>query len=96
MMLNKDNYWTGLILGVVVTVIFYGVLYAANLLVIEWLGRPMVSQSHYLILLSVIPNVLLLRYYLGKKKFAKTGLSILTLTLLFVLLYFFNYFQSPR
>jgi hypothetical protein len=95
-MLNKDNYWAGLILGVAATVIFYGILYGANLLVIEILGRPMVSKLHYLMLLSVIPNLLLLRYYLGRKKFAKTGLSILTLTILFVLLYFFNYFKNPR
>jgi len=96
MMLNKDNYWTGLIIGVAATVIFYGILYGANLLVIEMLGRPMVGKSHYLMLLSIIPNLLFLRYYLGRKKFAKTGLSILTLTILFVLLYFFNYFQNPR
>ena len=95
-MLNKDNYWAGLILGVAATVIFYGILYGANLLVIEILGRPMVSKLHYLMLLSVIPNLLLLRYYLGRKKFVKTGLSILTLTILFVLLYFFNYFKNPR
>ena len=96
MMLNKDNYWTGLILGAAATIIFYGVLYGVNLLVIEMLSRPMVSKSHYLMLLSVIPNLLLLRYYLVRKKFTKTGLSILTLTLLFVLLYFFNYFQNPQ
>ncbi len=95
-MLNKDNYWVGLVVGVAATVIFYGVLYGANLLVIHGLGRPMVRKSHYLILLSVVPNLLLLRYYLGRKKFTKTGLSILTLTILFVLLYFFNYFQNPQ
>lgn len=95
-MLKNDNYWTGLILGVAATVVSYGVLYGANLLIIKILGRPMVGKSHYLILLSVIPNVLLLRYYLVKKKFTKTGLSLLTLTMLFVILYFINYFQNPR
>ncbi|RLD85619.1 MAG: hypothetical protein DRJ09_12745 [Bacteroidetes bacterium] len=96
MMLNKDNYWTGLLIGIAATVVFYGILYGVNLLVVQTLGRPMVEKSHYLMLLSVIPNLLLLRYYLVRKKFTKTGLSILTLTLLFVLLYFINYFQNPQ
>ncbi len=96
MMLNKDNYWTGLLIGIAATVVFYGILYGVNLLVVQTLGRPMVEKSHYLMLLSVIPNLLLLRYYLVRKKFIKTGLSILTLTLLFVLLYFINYFQNPQ
>ncbi len=96
MMLNKDNYWIGLLIGIAATVVFYGILYGVNLLVVQTLGRPMVEKSHYLMLLSVIPNLLLLRYYLVRKKFTKTGLSILTLTLLFVLLYFINYFQNPQ
>ncbi len=95
-MLNKDSYWIGLLLGIGATVVFYGLLYGVNLLIIEGLGRPMVSKTHYLMLLSVIPNLLLLRYYLGRKKFAKTGAALLILTIVFVLLYFLNYFKNPQ
>ena len=95
-MFNKDEYWFGLVLGTVATVVFYVVLYGVNLLAIKGIGRPFVGKSHYLILLSVIPNLLLLRFYLGKKKFTKTGLSLLVLTIIFVLLYFFNFFQIPQ
>ena len=95
-MLKKDSYWVGLLLGALAPVIFYGLLYAVDMLFFSNFGVHIVRESHYLILLSIIPNILLLRYYLGKQKFTKTGMVLLILTMLFVLLYFFNYFQKPQ
>jgi len=95
-MFKKDSYWVGLLLGALAPVIFYGLLYSVDMLIDSYFGMHIVKENHYLILLSVIPNILLLRYYLGKQKFTKTGLSLLLLTIVFVLLYFFNYFQNPQ
>lgn len=95
-MFKKDSYWVGLLLGVFAPVIFYGLLYAIDILFDSYFGKHIVRETHYLILLSIIPNILLLRYYLGKQKFTKTGLTLLLLTIVFVILYFFNYFQNPQ
>ena len=94
-MFKKDSYWLGLLLGALAPVIFYGLLYGVDMLFYSYFGVHIVRENHYLMLLSIIPNILLLRYYLGKQKFTKTGMTLLILTILFVLLYFFNYFKNP-
>lgn len=95
-MFKKDSYWVGLLSGALAPVIFYGLLYVVDMLFDNYFGKHIVRENHYLILLSIIPNILLLRYYLGKQKFTKTGSALLLLTIVFVLLYFFNYFQNPQ
>jgi hypothetical protein len=94
-MFKKDSYIPGLITGIVSPLVFYGVLVGIDYLVNDFLGRSMVRAAHYLILLSVIPNLFWLRYFMSKKQFTKSGMALLLITIVFVLLYFFNYFEKP-
>jgi hypothetical protein len=93
-MIKKDNYITGMLTGIVTPVIFYIILYGIDLLVIKALGRSFVKFPHYLILLAVTPNLFWMRYYLGKLKYTKSGFSVLVITTVYILLYFFKYFQT--
>jgi hypothetical protein len=95
-MLKKDNYGLGLLLGAITPVIFYAVFYGIDMLVNTYLGRHMVRAQHYLILLSVIPNLFWIRYYIGRLKFTKTGLTLLLLTMVFIILYFLKFFENPQ
>ena len=95
-MLKKDSYVTGLLLGTLTPILAYGIFFGIDMLMNNFFGRHLVKAPHYLMLLSVTPNLLWLRYYMGKLKFAKTGLAILLLTMIFVLLYFYKYFENPQ
>jgi hypothetical protein len=93
-MFKKDSYIPGLILGIISPAILYAILYGVDLLFVSYFGKHIVRAPHYLILLSVIPNLFWLRYYMSKKKFTKTGMALLLTTIIFVLLYLFKYFET--
>jgi hypothetical protein len=94
-MINKDQYYIGLLLGVLSPVLFYLVLLGVDALYEELLGKAMVRAPHYLYLLAVVPNLFWIRYYLGKMKMTKSGFSVFLVTMIYILLYFFKYFQNP-
>ena len=67
--LRKDSMPMGLFIGFICPAICFGLLYAIITLVQHQTGAlNMDRMIQKLILLSVIPNVLLLRYYLVKLK----------------------------
>ncbi len=92
-MIKKDNYFTGLWVAVLTPLVAYLIFYGLDLLVIKVIGRSMVRAPHYLYLLAVTPNLFWVRFYLGKLHFAKSGMSSLLVTIVFILLYFFKYFN---
>jgi RsiW-degrading membrane proteinase PrsW (M82 family) len=78
--LRQDSFWMGLILGFLIPAIIFGVLE----LVIYFLPHEIMNANVFtlerLILICIIPNVLLLRYYLLKLKYDLTGRGILAIT----------------
>jgi len=95
-MLKKDNYLTGIIVGSVTPILFYALLYGFDLLFFNTFAKHLVRAPHFLMLLAITPNLFWLRYYMGKLKFTKTGMALFLLTMVFILLYFFKYFQNPQ
>jgi len=95
-MLKKDNYFTGLWVGVATPVLFYALLYGVDLFFFNTFGKHLVRASHLLILLAITPNLFWLRYYMAKLKFTKTGMTLFFITMIFILLYFFKYFENPQ
>ena len=93
-MIKRDNYITGFLIAVITPLVFYAVLLGFDYLFVKTFGKSMVRAPHYLYLLAVTPNLIWARYYLGKLKFTKSGFSILLVTIVFVLTYFFKYFQN--
>lgn len=83
--LRRDSLWLGVIMGLVVPAFLFSVLWGILALVFYFMGRPVsdvlaVVEPQKLILLSVIPNLFLLRYYLLKLKYDLTGRGILAVT----------------
>ncbi len=77
--LKKDHYLLGGAIGILAPVILWVILYYSNEAIHNSKGvsyfRPFMIQ-----ILSLIPNLLLLRYYLISLKCDKTGRGILFVT----------------
>lgn len=89
---KKDTYLLGAIIGIVLPVVLFGVLYVVDLQFDAIFGKHLVAKPDYLYLLSVIANILSLKYFYTKAKKEKAGAGVLLATILIVLLYFFNFY----
>lgn len=86
--LRRDSLPMGLFIGFVCPAILFGILYAIVVIVQQQTGALNIEKMiQKLILLSVIPNVLLLRYYLVKLKYDLTGRGILLVTFVIAMLF---------
>jgi RsiW-degrading membrane proteinase PrsW (M82 family) len=78
--LRQDSFWMGLILGSLIPAIIFGILE----LILYFLPIEIINANVFTlerrILISIIPNVILLRYYLLKLKYDLTGRGILAIT----------------
>ena len=86
--LRRDSLPMGLFIGFVCPAILFGILYAIVVIVQQQTGALNIEKMiQKLILLSVISNVLLLRYYLVKLKYDLTGRGILLVTFAIAMLF---------
>jgi hypothetical protein len=85
--LRQDSFWMGLLLGSVIPALIFGLLELIIYFLPHQVKDANVFTLQRLILISIIPNVLLLRYYLLKLKYDLTGRGILAVT--FVIAIFF-------
>ncbi len=86
--LRRDSLPMGLFIGFVCPAILFGILYGIVVIVQQQTGALNIEKMiQKLILLSVIPNVLLLRYYLVKLKYDLTGRGILLVTFVIAMLF---------
>ena len=86
--LRKDSLPMGLFIGFICPAICFGLLYAIITLVQHQTGAlNMDRMVQKLLLLSVVPNVLILRYYLVKLKYDLTGRGILLVTFAIAILF---------
>lgn len=86
--LRRDSLPMGLFIGFICPAIFFGILYAVITLVQHQTGALQMDRMvQKLILLSVVPNVLILRYYLLKLKYDLTGRGILLVTFAIAMLF---------
>jgi len=92
---KKDSYLLGVLVGIVLPVLLYGVLYVVDMQFNSFFGKHLVSKPDYLYLLSVIANILSMRYFYTGAKKEKAGAGVLLVTIIIVLLYFFNFYQTP-
>lgn len=86
--LRRDSLPMGLFIGFLCPAVFFGILYAVITLVQHQTGTLQMDRMvQKLILLSVVPNVLILRYYLVKLKYDLTGRGILLVTFAIAMLF---------
>jgi len=98
--LRQDSFWMGLILGFLLPAVIFGVLklliFGVSKLVVFFFPLEIIDANvltlERLILISIVPNVLLLRYYLLKLKYDLTGRGILAITfvigIIFIIIHF--------
>ncbi len=94
--LKKDNYFLGLVMGLLLPLPVYGLFFGLDVLLKStglWHG---LQHPENIYLLSVVGNFLLLRLTLLKWKNPKTGKGVLLITIALVLTFFFLYFKQPR
>jgi hypothetical protein len=86
-MLNKDSFILGIILGIIIPAIVFGLLYLAAYAV-KFISAGIQINAHVLLLVSFLPNLFIMRYYLVNRKLDKTGRGILLITFIYFILYF--------
>ncbi|SRR5574344_305822 len=89
--LRRDSLWMGILIGVGVPAILFGIIYGVIALILLASSKPIdvleLVSAQKIILLSIIPNVFILRYYLLKLKFDLTGRGILLVTFIIGILF---------
>lgn len=92
--LRKDSYVIGILLGVLVPAICFGILYGILAILIHFKPDMLVNNPNLMktilpkfVLIGIIPSVLLLRYYLLNLKYDKTGRGILIATFIIGILF---------
>jgi len=87
---KKDDYVLGAIIGIVFPVISAFIIF----IVLQLFGYNDIEQYIKIYLLSVVINILLMRYYLQTLKFEKTGKAILIVTFILLIAFFLYYFKK--
>jgi len=78
--LRQDSFWMGLLLGFFIPALIFGLLELILFFLPHQIKDANVFTLQRLILFSIIPNIILLRYYLLKLKYDLTGRGILAVT----------------
>jgi hypothetical protein len=89
-MLKRDNVAFGVLIGLVLPILVYGLLWFISLLVkVEgvW-ARPF--QKENMMLLAVMLNLIPMRIYMVRYKLDKTGRGLLLITFILVAVYFIS------
>ncbi|MDR2511373.1 MAG: hypothetical protein LBC89_02730 [Bacteroidales bacterium] len=92
-MLKKDNIGWGMLVGLLCPSVLLGLLWLLSTFFAPE-GKSCLIPFPTLLLLSIIPNLFILRYYLLKLQFDRTGRGILLLSFLWAILFFVIYMKS--
>lgn len=87
-LINRDSLIFGVLLGILLPVLSYALLYLIDLLVYSSFHSHIVARMNYLFLLSIVVNLFPIRYYFVNLKYDKTGRGVLLVTLIATLTYF--------
>lgn len=87
-MLKRDNIYFGALIGLILPLLFYGLLAFIAMMVQtgSFWARPF--ESDRMMLLALIINVIPLRLYFVSYKFEKSGRGVLLVTFLLMVFYF--------
>lgn len=90
--LKKDSLLLGIALGAILPGLLFLIIYLIN----TYVPNPETGESVFRIstvsILSIVPNAVLLRYYLVSLKADKTGRGILLVTFVFAIVFMIFYY----
>jgi hypothetical protein len=90
---QQDNTYLGIGLGIIVPAFFYGLMWIIlHLLIPASTGNSSeIIKESTVQLISIFSNLLVMRYYLMRLKFDRTGKGILLSTMILAIVYFALY-----
>lgn len=77
-MFKNDSWWLGILTGLVLIVITAAIIY----FLFPFVGDSMIVPKEKLYILSVVPNILFLRWFYKTKMLVKAGHGILIITII--------------
>ena len=86
--MNKNSLPLGILFGLIAPVLFFIVFYAVIYLVVTLFGLQPFLPLNSLVLLSLAPNFILVRYFFNTKKLEHTGQGLIFITLGLVAMFF--------
>jgi hypothetical protein len=87
-MLTKDSYSLGTMLGITVPIAGFGLLYLINFLIERFFFQGDFLKFSSIVLVSITLNLIVMRYYLVKLNYDRTGRGILVVTFVLMVLFF--------
>ncbi len=91
-MLKKDSMWMGIVLGLLIPVLSFGLFYVINEMITKFITHRSIFTLATLVVVSIFVNVLVFRYYMLKLKADYTGRGILLATFIYAFIYFIKFF----
>lgn len=90
--LKQDSFWLGLLLGMILPAAVFGILYFINITFPNSATGLPIFKTTTILILGIVPNALVLRYYLVNLKADKTGRGILFVTFIFAIVFMIFYY----
>lgn len=87
-MFNRNSLWFGVLLGILMPMALYALLYGAFMIYNNFTAEPLLFDENLLQLISPVINLFFIRYYFVNKKYDETGRGILLVTFVYVIAYF--------
>jgi hypothetical protein len=85
-MYKKNYFWLGLVIGIIIPLVLFGILYALNFYTKVFEHPPVVLSTQKLMFVCSALNILPIRYYLMHGGLEKTGQGVLFITVILVLM----------
>ncbi|MCF8233272.1 MAG: hypothetical protein K9G67_04920 [Bacteroidales bacterium] len=86
--LKKDSQFLGVLLGLLLPGLFFGLLFILDLIFSNLLKTEEILSIELIKLLSIFVNIIPIRYYFLKLKYELTGRGVLLVTFIYVVVYF--------
>jgi hypothetical protein len=87
-MFNRDSLWLGIVIGIAMPLILYGLLYLGLLIYKYYAETQAIMNETMLQIIAPVANLFFIRYYFITKKYEDTGRGVLLVTFVFVISYF--------
>ena len=87
-MFNRNSMWFGILIGILMPLIVFAVLFGLYSLYNASAGSPLGFDQANLQIISPIINLFFIRYYFVSKKYEDSGRGVLMVTFIFVIAFF--------